>query len=154
VDTVTNDHAKFYWEVTGTQTVVSRESHLESGLFNPDNLYSVTTSEHFVAIDLRRATNTPNLARIKEVEREYFQLCASLANLGASPLNNYSTPPSKDINFAMLGCLALFSAFILGIVYYLWKDQEHKKAIAQWSNLKARLDRLLQENRAILNIAH
>ena len=74
VDTVTNDHAKFYWEMTGTQTVVSRDSHLESGLFNPDNLYSVTTSEQFVAIDFRRATDTTNLARIKEVEREYFQL--------------------------------------------------------------------------------
>ena len=72
VDKVTNDHAKFYWEVTGTQTVVAKESHLESGVFNRDNLYSITTTERFVAIDLRRATNTPNLPKIKEVEREFF----------------------------------------------------------------------------------
>lgn len=31
VDVVTNDHTKFYWELTGTQTVVSTDSHLEVG---------------------------------------------------------------------------------------------------------------------------
>lgn len=54
VDHATNEYAKFFWESTGTQTVVSKESHLESGEFNPDNLYSVTTTERFVALDFRR----------------------------------------------------------------------------------------------------
>ena len=54
VDIVTNDHAMFYWELTGTQTVVAVDSHLESGVFDSDNIYSVTTTERFVALDFRR----------------------------------------------------------------------------------------------------
>lgn len=95
VDVVANDHAKFYWELAGTQTVVAKESHLESGDFNPDNLYSVTTTERFVALDFRRPTDIPNLSKIKSLEREYFQVCAALRNVGASPLNGYAPPPQN-----------------------------------------------------------
>jgi len=93
VDLATNTYGMFFWEVTGTQTVVARESHLESGKFNEDNLYSVTTTERFVSIDLRRATDIPNLGKIKELEQQYFHLCTELSNIGGSPLDNYSSNP-------------------------------------------------------------
>ena len=151
VNVVTNDHAMFYWELTGTQTVVSVESHLESSIFTPDTLYSVTTDERFVTMDFKRATDIPNLPRIKEVEREYFQICVALVNLGSSPVNNYSTPPKKEINWTWLIVLGSFSALIGSVWYYRSKDKKHKEAIAQWTSFRASRDELLQENRAILN---
>ena len=127
-------------------------------ILDTDTLYSVTTAERFVALDFRRVHDIPNLPRIKEVEREYFQFCVSLANLGASPLDNYSThtPPPKEINWIALGCLSLL--YILpGVFYYIWKEKKHKEAIVQRANefnlLKPRLDNLLQQNREILKIA-
>lgn len=156
VNVVTNDHGKFYWELTGTQTIVAKESHLESGEFNPDNLYSVTTSERFVAMDFRRATDAPNLSKIKEIEREYFQLCAALVNLGASPLDGYSAPPSRP-SIGLLGELTLkIWPWPIGNLYYHQKgkkrDEKHYEAVASWQSLKARLDGLLQENKPVLNI--
>lgn len=94
VDIVVNDHAKFWWELGGAQTIVSKESHLKSGegLFDSDTIYSVTTTERFVALDFKRATNLPNLAKVKQVEQEYFQTCVALRSLGSSPLDNYALP--------------------------------------------------------------
>ncbi len=177
VDLVTNDYAKFYWELTGTQTVVAKESHLESGEYNSDNLYSVTTTERFVAMDFRRATDIPNLPRIKEVEKEYFQLCVALANLGASPLDNYSTPPYESFEVAdLLGISALKALLspgywlwmftlwyireakkigVLGVLFpaYGYRKRREPERLAQFSLIRARLDALMSESKSILNMA-
>ena len=154
VDLVTNDHAKFYWELTGTQTVVATESHLESGDYNPDNLYSVTTTERFVAIDFKRSTDIQDLDKIKQVERRYFETCASLNNLGASPLDNYASAPPKDVNYLIVIGLAMFFCVVPGILYYKWKDKKHKESVTKWIEVKTSLDRLLVDNKEILNIAN
>jgi hypothetical protein len=176
VDLVTNDHAKFYWELTGTQTVVAKESHLESGEFNSDNLYSVTTTERFVAMDFKRGTDIPEVQRVKQIEAKYFQICASLRNLGGSPLNNYAVPdfslnpleafilpllnPSYYIWTMTLGPYRDFKK--IGLVGFLWSpyghwkvkhghyDQEEK--IRQFNSLKAELQHLLGSNKEILNV--
>lgn len=151
VDVVTNDHAKFYWELTGTQTVVAKESHLESGDFNPDNLYTVTTTERFVAMDFRRGTDIRDLGKIKQAERTYFEICASLSNVGASPLDNYSSPPAS--NMGLLGELSLrIWPWKIGNAYYYSKRKKHEEAVASWESLKARRDALLRDNRTILNV--
>ena len=179
VDRVTNDHAKFFWEMTGTQTVVSKESHLESGNFNPDNLYSVTTTERFVALDFRRATDIQNLQRIKAIEGEYFEVCSSLRNLGASPLDGYSTPPAVD-SFGMADLLGISALqqlrqpgmwgwmFTFGYVRYfkkigvlgfLFPAYGYRKwkgggelAQEQYKTLKTKLENLIGANKAILNV--
>jgi hypothetical protein len=140
-----------FWEVVGTQTVVAKESHLARGEYNPDNLYSVTTTERFVAIDLRRATDTPNLAKIRQVEREYFQLCAELGNLGCSPLDNYASPTAMDINWKTV--LILLLLFWPALIWYFYsKNKKLKQAVTSWQSRKPRLDGLLQDNRSILNL--
>ena len=159
VDVVTNDHAKFYWELTGTQTVVAKESHLESGDFNPDNLYSVTTTERFVAMDFRRATDTANLQEIKKVENDYFQLCAALSNVGASPLDSYSTPPAAGNPLLAYILLVIAYCFYIvpGILFQrssLFKNlKTGRDVIEQYQVLKPKLDALLRDNSSILNIA-
>lgn len=73
VNFVIEVYQNFYWEVVGTQTVVSKESHLEEGgIFESDKVYSVTTEERFVTIDFKRGKNRPNLEEIKSIEREYL----------------------------------------------------------------------------------
>jgi hypothetical protein len=176
VDVVTNDHAKFYWELTGTQTVVAKESHLESGEYNSDNLYSVITTERFVALDFKRGTDIPQFQRIKQVETNYFQICASLRNLGGSPLDAYGMP---DFSFNLLEAfiLPLFNPGYYfwtmtygpfrdikktGIAGFLWSPYGYWKVkhghhgleekARQFNSLKAELQHLLDSNKEILNV--
>ena len=151
VDVVTNAHAMFYWELQATQTVVSKEAHLESGKFNPDNLYSVVSTERFVTLDFRRPTNIPNLPKIKQIEREYFELCASLVNLGCSPLANYSDRP--PMRFNPLIFLLLLGIWVIPGVWYLWRaNKKRLEATEQSRELRARLDRLISNNKTVLSV--
>ena len=175
VDLVTNDHAKFYWELTATQTVVAKESHIESGMWNSDNLYSVTTTERFVALDFKRAMATDNLQDIKQVEKEYFQICVGLRNLGASPLDNYSLPIVKPFLFSeyimsifnpgywlwVLTCGSIRNLKKIGFLGFLfapygyWKSKQgdREQTVREFGVLRSRLDTLLSDNKNILNIA-
>ena len=179
VDLVSNDHAKFYWELTGTQTIVAKESHLEGGGFidsvvdtfldNPDEtIYSVTTTERFVAMDFRRATDIPNLQKIKELERESFELCVSLKNLGGSPFDNYSIPPPPTAGNPTLAYTLLLIAYLFyivpGILFQrsslfnrlkIGQDvvDQYQGMIEQYRVLKSSLDFLLSGNSSILNIS-
>lgn len=154
VNAILQQYQIFYWDLVGTQTIVSKESHLErggSGLFDdPDAIYSVTTTERFATIDLRRKRDIPKIDKIKELENRHSQICSSLINIGCSPLGNWGPPPEKGI-----GCLGL-GLYILGIipgVLYsrkVKKDNEERKLAYQ--NLRAELDNLLATNRQLLNI--
>ncbi len=151
VDNVTNTYGIFFWQVQSTQTIVSKESHLKSGDFNPDNLYSVTTTERFVAIDLKRPTNIANLSKIKQIEKQYFDICASLSNLGCSPLDNYSSEPKKQMNWILL--FIFFGLWIVpAILYWIYVGKKHTKALGQWKQLKTQLDGLLNDNKSVLNL--
>ena len=98
VQAVINQHQLFFWEVIGTNTIVSRDSHLEDGgIFDRDTIYSVTTTERFSTIDFRRAKNIPRLSEIKSAESQYFSLVNRLENLGSSTfiIRNLGGPYSK-----------------------------------------------------------
>ena len=88
VQAVINQHQLFFWEVIGTNTIVSRDSHLEDGgIFDRDTIYSVTTTERFSTIDFRRLKDLPKLSEIKLVESQYFSTVNRLENLGSSAIN-------------------------------------------------------------------
>lgn len=150
VDTILGMYTLFYWDLVGTQTVVSKESHLEQGLFDSDTIYSVTTTERFATIDLKRRRSIPNIDKIRTIEHKYFQLCNNLLDLGCSPLNNYAPPPQKGI-----GCLGvgLYILWIFpGILYSRKVTAENQRKLAEWQRLKAELDNLVTSNKQLLNI--
>ncbi len=174
VNVVTNDHAMFWWEVSNTQDIVSKKSQPKKRKFKADNLYSVVTTKKFVAIEFKRATNIDNLAKIKLIEQEYVQICIALANLGGLPANHYSMlPASQPPDFYSFSCLfdpgywiwsftwgpiravgeygigALFNG---PLTYWKTKEGERQAQRDNYDALKSRLDSLINENKAILNV--
>lgn len=164
----------FYWEPTQTQTVVSRESHLEEpnslmeGLLDESmgekTIYSVTTTERFMVINLRRNKDIANLEQIRAIEDEYFRASAELSTLGCSITDNYTTPPPHDIGIRDI--LPLFNPFFAFFHFFKWLGQcirvelyplklllgFRKRKLEKHSRLKAKLDQLLETNQMILNV--
>jgi hypothetical protein len=152
VQAVINQHQLFFWDLIGTNTVVSRDSHLENGgIFDRDTIYSVTTTERFSTIDLRRSKELPNLNEIKSVEGQYFSLVAKLENLGSSALNNYATPPPKQFNWIVFLILCVFYV-IPGVLYWRSKSKRYERICGEWQSLKTGLDSLVNDNRQLLNV--
>jgi hypothetical protein len=139
---VIDQHQLFFWEFVGTNTVVSRDSHLESGgIFDSDTIYSVTTTERFTTIDFKRSKDLGRLAEIKGIEKKYFSVVNQLEQLGCLATNNYSTPPPKPFSW-------------LAIVFWplmILNNKKYEKTVAQWRALKSQLDSLVNDNREILN---
>lgn len=166
VDHVTNTHAMFWWEMTATQTIVAKEAHLESGTINSDNLYSVITTERFTTIDFRRPTDTPDLQRVRSAEKQYFDCCALLVELGCSPLDNYTNVPAEPFNFfefmgltsskIRLPHLGYWNAFLEGLPVfgYLRKsERRYKERTDRHLEIRPALDRLIEDNGDVLNTA-
>lgn len=152
VQAVMNQHQLFFWELIGTNTIVSRDSHLENGgIFDRDTIYSVTTTERFSTIDFQRSKELPNLSEIKSVESQYFSIVNQLENLGSSTINNYATPPPKQFNWIVFLLLCIFYIFP-GVIYWRSKSKKYSKICAEWQALKRKLDSLVDTNRQILNV--
>jgi len=98
VNAVMQQHGLFWWELVGTTTVVAKESHLEPATFmdeilgQGDTIYSVTTTERFATVDLKRDKSIPNLEMVKPVETQYFGIVRQLEGLGGSLVNGYAVP--------------------------------------------------------------
>ncbi len=158
VQSVINQHQTFFWEVTGTNSVVSKESHLErGGIFDRDTIYQVRTEERFNTIDFKRDKSIGKLAEIKTIESDYFSIVARLEQLGCSATDNYSSPPyiQKDfswLSFYILVCLWIFP----GIIYWRKKNKDYEerkqRAQAEWTSLKTQFDSTIGRNRDLLNI--
>lgn len=157
VNAVLREHGLFYWELVGTQTIVSKESHLEPGGFidailgDKDVIYSVWSEERFATVDLKRDKNIPNIDKIKTLESEYFQIVASLQEIGCSPEDNYATPIEKKSNWVALGCLFLFYV-IPGILYLRHINKQNEKIRAIHRELKPKLIEFIENNKQVLNI--
>jgi len=152
VQAIIVQHQLFFWEVIGTNTVVSKESHLESGgIFDSDTIYSVTTTERFSTIDFRRAKDIPRFSEIKSVESQHFSLVSRLENLGSSALNNYATPPPKQFSWIAFLVLCIFYV-IPGVLYWRSKSKKYERICGEWQTLKAELDSLVNSNRQLLNL--
>jgi hypothetical protein len=153
VQKVVEQHELFFWEMLGTSTVVSKESHLENGgSFDSDTIYSVTTTERFSTVDFRRPKNIPGLSEvIKPIEARYFSLVSNLEDLGCSCLDDYAVPPRKDFDIPLF--LLLCVLYVLpGVLYWRSKNKKHAAACAQWAAWKAELEALVRDNQGVLNI--
>jgi hypothetical protein len=141
-------YSLFFWDLVGTQTILSRESHLERSFFAPDTLYSVTTTERFGSIDFRRKRHIPYIDNIKEIEKKYFAIRNRLIALGSNPLNGFGPPPKKQA-----GCMAYLLCFVL-IGFFLLQQTKsrNEKILLEYQQTKAEFDKLISDNKAILNI--
>jgi hypothetical protein len=157
VNSVLREHAMFRWELVSTQTIVSKESHLESGGFldavlgNGDVIYSVWSEERFATVDLKRDKSIPNLEQIKKLENEYSHIVAQLQEIGCSPLDNYATPYEQKANWPLLGCLFVLWIFP-GILYKQHINKENKRVRALHLELRPKLLEFIEANKHILNI--
>lgn len=152
VQAVINHLQMFFWEVAGTNTIVSKESHLESGgIFDRDTIYSVTTEERFSTIDFKRDKTVPNYAQLKEVESQYFNIVSELERIGCAASNNYSTPP-RNRHDTMTYLFLLTCWIVPGIWYKRKKAEEHAMLVSKWQTLKPQLDSIVQSNNQLLNL--
>jgi hypothetical protein len=141
----------FYWEVIGTNTVVSKESHLEpGGVFDSDTIYSVTTEERFCTLDVRRDKCIDNYDRLRGVESRYIGIVCELERLGCSAHDGYTSPPAKQFSKLLLIVSILFYV-VPGILYWLYVAKKHAERCARHEALKAGLDGLVAANRDLLN---
>jgi hypothetical protein len=152
VQAIINHLQKFFWEVTGTNTVVSKESHLESGgIFDSNSIYSVWSEERFSTIDFKRDKNNSNYTQIKEAESQYVNVVGQLERLGCSAADNYSSPPPMDFN--ILKYIYLLMLWILpGRQYKRKKEEEHAIKCSQWKSLKAQYDSIFDKYKSVLNL--
>jgi len=152
VQAVIKQHEIFFWEPFGTNTVVSKDSHLEQGgVFDRDTIYSVTVTERFSTVDFKRTKDIPNYQELRAVEAKYFPLVSQLERLGSSSLDNYATPPPKQFNW--IAFLILCVIYVLpGVLYWYFKSEKYKKICAEWQALKTSLDELVSQNNQILNV--
>jgi hypothetical protein len=153
VNAILGEYSLFFWDLVATQVVVSKESHLEKGqgFFDSDDIYSVTTTERFATVDLKRRRDIPNLDIIRNVEQRYIAITGELIDLGCSPVNNFAGPPySKGI-----GCLGIFLYFLYifpGVLYQQKIKKDNQKIVLACQQLQAELDGLLTQYRPYLNI--
>ena len=148
VNAILGEYSMFFWDLVATQVVVAKESHLE---FDSDKMYSVTTTERFATVDLKRRRDIPNLDTIKAVEHKYMEITGRLIKLGCSPVDNFATlPAGKGI-----GCLGVFLYFILifpGVLYQQNVKKGNEKIVYEYQQLRAELDSLLTQYRPLLNM--
>lgn len=147
VQAVINQHQMFYWEVTGTNTVVSKESHLESGMFT-DSIYSVTTEERFSTIDFKRDKHLERLPEIKAIESQYFSIIAQLEHLGSSALDNYVTPPAFSFLYRLYAWFPGYGWMLKLVPSFRNQTASYEK----WKALKPELNSLINSNRQLLNL--
>lgn len=133
VNAVLRQHGLFYWELMQTQTVVSKESHLEPATFvdeilgNGDTIYSVTTEERFATVNLKRDKGIPNYTAIRSVEAQYFGLVRQLEALGGSVVDSYAVPHQEGASCGGLLLRFLFFPYVwyeeagcLGVILAGW----------------------------------
>jgi len=149
---VIEQHQIFFWEVQGTDTVVSKESHLESGGTFDDSIYSVTTEERFTTIDFVRDKDIPNYSKTRALESNYYSLINQINDLGAT---YDSPPPKKNISWCLFIILLIFWV-VPGIIYYMYYKKKYKtinkERVEEWESLREKMDNLFMENKTILNI--
>lgn len=134
-DEVVKIYETFCWELVSSQTVDTKDSHLENRF---GTIYSVTESKNYVKLVFRRDKNMPNYKRIAELEEEYI----------------LSTPPDQPKSpglvvpiigtICILLALALTPSFLIwaGIcaVIYLVKRMKYQKKNAEYLKEKEDAD--------------
>ena len=62
---------KFHWSLLNSQEIKTIDNHLER---RGDDIYQVTSSEHYVKLTFNRELDLPNLNDIKRLEQQYNSL--------------------------------------------------------------------------------
>lgn len=118
VDATIKEYEPFFWELIGTDTVDSSNSHLEK---RGDEIYSVTERKAYSKVNLRRSLDIPNITKVKELEDEYWSVKSNIQELRAS---NYGDVLSLEIT-PSLGNDWIFAAgipIVIGILIGLaWR---------------------------------
>ena len=106
---------KFHWNLIGSQEIKTIDNHLEK---RGDDLYQVTSSEHYVKLTFSRDLDTPNLNEVKKLENEYFSIKAP------------KYPSMFPGSFILWGILALIygAGIVLWILYFFLFYSKNKAA--------------------------
>jgi hypothetical protein len=96
---------KFCWNLLGSQEIKTIDNHLER---RGDDIYQVTSSQHYVKLTFSRELETPNLPQIREIENDYFSL---------KPLVFPALFPGGFLAWILL-CLFCLVGFIAWPLYY------------------------------------
>lgn len=119
---------KFHWSLTNSQEIKTIDNHLER---RGDDIYQVSSSEHYVKLTFNRELDLPNLNEIKRLEQEYNSL----------PYPTY--PKLFPISIGFWIILALMTVGIVIWVLYYFLSYKPKKEIAD--NLSSANARKQQE---------
>ncbi len=127
---------KFHWNLLSTQEIKVKDSHLES---RGDSIYSVTNSEHYIKLAFSRDLDSPNLAEIRQLEKEYFSL------------KQPNFPKLFPISFWIFLILAFVygAGIVIWVIYFLAYYQPKKKEADEISEIRVKrqgeiLDKLLK----------
>ncbi len=130
----------FGWEVANSQTIDTKDSHLEKGFGG--SIVSVTEREKYVKLTFRRYLDHPNYARLAELEAKYDDS----VNISYGPPSEKKWPKITGIICLVIGIspLTLFSMGIVsalliagGIGLLVWNRKLHKeycKGLELWQS--------------------
>ncbi len=133
-----DDMANFGWELKSSQEINVKESHLES---DSSDIYSVTTSEHYVKLVFSRDRAMPNYSKIIQLENEYYDILKQ--------------KPKNPEPFSFISAFILFCLFVVPCVLYsVYKYNENKKYknnYSEWnSKFLKRSSEILSEARVLV----
>lgn len=107
---------KFHWSLLNSQEIKTIDNHLER---RGDDIYQVTSSEHYVKLTFSRELDLPNLNDVKRLEQSYFGL----------PSPQY--PKLFPVSIWLWVVTAfIYGAGIVGWALYFFLSYKPKKEIA------------------------
>ncbi len=162
-DAAIKEYEAFGWECTHSQTVKTKDSHLERGFGN--SIMSVTETETFVKLTFQRNMNMDNYARIVELETQYKRA----DSLGSQPkqrkwpliLGILSIPialsgivQALDEPTLLVGAIVFLGIAVLSFWKFNKDGKKHDEALAAWEKAAeeaaAIKERCLEDARKLL----
>lgn len=128
----------FGWQFVSSQEVNNTDSHLER---RGDEIYNVTTKEHYVKLVFNREKNHPNYNQIVKLENEYYSI------LRSKP----SVYPGGNGFVAFILLMWLIFPGVIYIVVTSKKKKASQAAFANWQRkANTRISQILQEAESLL----
>ncbi len=128
----------FGWQFVSSQEINNTDSHLER---RGDEIYNVTTKEHYVKLVFNREKNHPNYNQLVKLENEYYSILRSKPSVyrGAN---------------GFLAFILLCMWIIPGVIYLVVTSKKKKVSEETYANWRkkanARAAEILQEAQSLL----